>query len=117
MLERKRELDLLAFELAEIDQIAPTVAEEAELGVERERLRHSEGLRAAIGTAAEALSPSEEGLGANGGHNPPKILRPLHLLLSRPPWEAFRLVAYCTPDFSLPRLACPKVLPEPATPR
>ena len=61
---RERELDLLGFELAEIDRIAPTEVEEAELVAERERLRHAEGLAAATQIAAEALAPSEEGLGA-----------------------------------------------------
>jgi DNA repair protein RecN (Recombination protein N) len=61
---RERELDLLGFELREIDEIAPTAEEDRELGTERERLRHAEGLRGAAGMAAEALSPIEEGLGA-----------------------------------------------------
>ncbi len=61
---RERELDLLAFELGEIDEIAPTVAEEEALLAERERLRHAEGLIGAAMAAAESLSPSEEGLGA-----------------------------------------------------
>ncbi|HET9073810.1 MAG TPA: DNA repair protein RecN [Solirubrobacteraceae bacterium] len=61
---RERELDLLGFELAEIDRIAPSEVEEAQLLAERERLRHAEGLAAATQIAAEALAPSEEGLGA-----------------------------------------------------
>jgi DNA repair protein RecN (Recombination protein N) len=60
---RERELDLLAFELAEIDEVAPTVAEEQELLADRERLRHAEALRTAAAGAADALSP-DEGSGA-----------------------------------------------------
>ena len=51
---RERELDLLAFELAEIEEAAPDEAEEAELRARRERLRHLEALRAAAWGAAEA---------------------------------------------------------------
>jgi DNA repair protein RecN (Recombination protein N) len=60
---RDRELDLLDFELAEIDQAAPDEAEEAELLARRERLRHVEALRAAAHGAAEAAAP-EDGTGA-----------------------------------------------------
>jgi DNA repair protein RecN (Recombination protein N) len=60
---RDRELDLLDFELAEIDQAAPDDAEEAELLARRERLRHVEALRAAAHGAAEAAAP-EDGTGA-----------------------------------------------------
>jgi DNA repair protein RecN (Recombination protein N) len=60
---RDRELDLLDFELAEIDQAAPDEAEEAELLARRERLRHVEALRAAAQGAAEAAAP-EDGTGA-----------------------------------------------------
>jgi DNA repair protein RecN (Recombination protein N) len=63
---RERELDLLGFELREIDEIAPSVEEAEDLAAERERLRHAEGLRGAGALAAEALAPSEEGLGAVG---------------------------------------------------
>ncbi|MDX6666226.1 MAG: repair protein RecN, partial [Solirubrobacteraceae bacterium] len=60
---RDRELDLLLFELAEIEEAAPQVSEEAELVTRRDRLRHAESLRAAASGAAEALAP-EEGSGA-----------------------------------------------------
>jgi DNA repair protein RecN (Recombination protein N) len=60
---RERELDLLAFELAEIEQAAPDAAEEAALLADRERLRHVEALRGAALGAAEAAEP-EEGTGA-----------------------------------------------------
>jgi DNA repair protein RecN (Recombination protein N) len=54
---RERELDLLEFELSEIEATAPNEAEEAELLGERERLRHLEGLRGAAAAGAEALAP------------------------------------------------------------
>ncbi len=60
---RDRELDLLEWELREIEDVAPSEAEEAELTAERERLRHLEGLRAAAAGALEALVP-EDGDGA-----------------------------------------------------
>jgi DNA repair protein RecN (Recombination protein N) len=59
---RDRELDLLEWELAEIDAASPTPEEEAALLAERERLRHLEGLRAAAGGALEALDGPPDGL-------------------------------------------------------
>jgi DNA repair protein RecN (Recombination protein N) len=69
---RERELDLLAFELAEIEAADPSQAEEAELAATRERMRHLEALRAAALGAAQAVAPDEgEGavalLAAGGG--------------------------------------------------
>jgi DNA repair protein RecN (Recombination protein N) len=61
---RERELDLLAFELAEIEAAAPDEAEERELLGERERLRHLEALRAGAATGAEAVAPEAGGPGA-----------------------------------------------------
>jgi DNA repair protein RecN (Recombination protein N) len=60
---RDRELDLLEWELAEIDAAAPSEDEEAELTAERERLRNLEGLRLAAAGGIEALAP-ESGEGA-----------------------------------------------------
>jgi DNA repair protein RecN (Recombination protein N) len=60
---RDRELDLLEWELAEIEAAAPSDAEELELTAERERLRNLEGLRLAAAGGIEALSP-ESGEGA-----------------------------------------------------
>src|SRR5689334_6256551 len=54
---RERELGLLDFELAEIDEVAPVEAEEADLLAERSRLQHLEGLRAAALGGAEAVAP------------------------------------------------------------
>jgi DNA repair protein RecN (Recombination protein N) len=60
---RDRELDLLEWELAEIEAAAPSDAEELELTTERERLRNLEGLRLAAAGGIEALAP-ESGDGA-----------------------------------------------------
>jgi DNA repair protein RecN (Recombination protein N) len=56
---RERELDLLAFELAEIEAADPSEAEEADLVVVRERMRHLEALRTAALGAAQAAAPDE----------------------------------------------------------
>jgi DNA repair protein RecN (Recombination protein N) len=63
---RERELDLLEYELGEIDAAAPDEEEEAELLAARERLRHLEALRAAAHGAAEAAAP-EADVGDGGG--------------------------------------------------
>ena len=60
---RERELDLLAFELAEIEAADPSEAEEAELLAARGRMRHLEALRAAALGAAQVAAP-DEGEGA-----------------------------------------------------
>jgi DNA repair protein RecN (Recombination protein N) len=54
---RDREIDLLEWELGEIEQAAPSEAEAAELTAERERLRNLEGLRLAAAGAIEAIAP------------------------------------------------------------
>jgi DNA repair protein RecN (Recombination protein N) len=59
---RDRELDLLQFELAEIEEAAPTEAEEEELVATRDRLRHLEALRAAALGAAEAALAEDGGV-------------------------------------------------------
>jgi len=64
---RERDLDLYRYELAEIEEVAPDVAEAAELSTERERLRHAEGLReAALGALAGAAGSDEDGGAAAG---------------------------------------------------
>jgi DNA repair protein RecN (Recombination protein N) len=60
---RERELDLLEFELGEIEAAAPSEAEEAELRAARDRLRHVDRLRAAALGAAEAVAGEEGGAG------------------------------------------------------
>ena len=57
---RERELDLLEYELGEIDAAAPDEAEELELLAVRERLRHLEALRGAALGAAEAAAPEAD---------------------------------------------------------
>ena len=54
---RDRDLDLLAFEIEEIETLDPSEDDHAELLSDRQRLRHVDALRAASGGAAEALAP------------------------------------------------------------
>ncbi len=58
---RDREIDLLEWELEEIDRAEPSVAEEAELVAERERLRHLSTLVEAAGGAEVALTGDGDG--------------------------------------------------------
>ena len=58
---RERELDLLAFELGEIEAVDPSEDEEQRLTVERDRLRHLETLRIAATAGAEVVSPDGGG--------------------------------------------------------
>jgi DNA repair protein RecN (Recombination protein N) len=61
---RDRDLDLLAFEIQEIEALAPSEDDYAELLSDRQRLRHLDTLRAASGGAAEALAPESGESGA-----------------------------------------------------
>ena len=63
---RERDLDLLRFELSEIESAAPDAAEQESLSAELERLRHAEGLRLAAASAAAALAGDEQDEGAVG---------------------------------------------------
>jgi DNA repair protein RecN (Recombination protein N) len=63
---RERDLDLLRFELAEIDAAGPDPDEEAELTTERDRLRHAERLRTAAAGALAAISGADDDGGARG---------------------------------------------------
>jgi DNA repair protein RecN (Recombination protein N) len=54
--QRERELDLLAFELGEIDAVAPDEREHEQLLLARERLRRLDALRSAAGAGADALA-------------------------------------------------------------
>jgi DNA repair protein RecN (Recombination protein N) len=63
---RERDLDLYRYELSEIEEVEPDSAEEAGLASERERLRHTEGLREAAGGAHAAAIGAEEDGGAAG---------------------------------------------------
>jgi DNA repair protein RecN (Recombination protein N) len=81
---RERDLDLLRFELEEIEAANPDPGEEAELAAERERLRHAESLRTAAGGtlgriaggdddaggASALLAEAEAQLAAVGGVDP-----------------------------------------------
>jgi DNA repair protein RecN (Recombination protein N) len=61
--QRERELDLLEYELGEIDTLAPDEREYEQLRDARERLRRMDALRSAAGAGAEALAP-------DGGESP-----------------------------------------------
>ena len=56
---RDRDLDLLAFEIDEIEQLAPDEQEELSLLAERERLRQVDELRAAAAAGGEAIAPED----------------------------------------------------------
>ena len=60
---RERDIDLLRFELDEIEEAAIEADEVSGLEAERDRLRHSESLREAAGIALLAISGAEEGGG------------------------------------------------------
>jgi DNA repair protein RecN (Recombination protein N) len=55
--QRDRELDLLDYELGEIESLRPDADEHERLLAQRERLRRRDALQAAAGNAAEALAP------------------------------------------------------------
>jgi len=61
---RERDLDLYRYELSEIEEVAPVPEEREEIGAQRERLRHAEGLREAAGAAHAGLAGAEEDGGA-----------------------------------------------------
>ncbi len=62
---RDRDLDLLAFEIDEIEQLDPDEGEEESLQAERERLRQVDALRAAAAAGSAAIAPEDpEGSGA-----------------------------------------------------
>jgi DNA repair protein RecN (Recombination protein N) len=62
---RDRDLDLLGFEIDEIEALGPSAEEEQGLLAERERLRRLDALLEAAAGGSEALAP-DEGLGAAG---------------------------------------------------
>jgi DNA repair protein RecN (Recombination protein N) len=62
---RERDLDLLRFELGEIEAARPDPGEAAELLAERERLRHAESLRSAAGGALARIAGEDEAGGAS----------------------------------------------------
>jgi DNA repair protein RecN (Recombination protein N) len=74
---RERELDLVAFELQEIEAVAPSQEEANALAAERDRLRHLEALRAAVAGGAEALSPEDTDAPAGVSELLAQAVRPL----------------------------------------
>ncbi len=62
---RDRELDLLTFELEEIEAAAPTEAEQAALTADRDRLRHQEALAQAAATGIASISGAGSDVGAS----------------------------------------------------
>jgi DNA repair protein RecN (Recombination protein N) len=64
--DRDRDLDLLAFEIDEIEALAPSEREEADLLAERERLLRLDALLAAAGGGAEAIAPDSGESGVGG---------------------------------------------------
>ena len=62
---RDRDLDLLAFEIEEIEALGPTAEEKQALTAERSRLQELDGLLAAAGAGAEAIAPSGDELGVS----------------------------------------------------
>lgn len=64
---RERELGLIEFELAEIEELAPDLAEEADLSAERDRLRSVDELRLAGEGALTALEDEDAGVPGGTG--------------------------------------------------
>lgn len=64
---RERELDLLNWELREIEEAAPSVEEEASLSAERERLRHAEALAGAAAAGLQSLEADTLAAAARAG--------------------------------------------------
>ena len=56
---RDRDLDLLAFEIYEIERLCPDEQEELSLQADRERLRQVDALRAAAAAGSEAIAPGD----------------------------------------------------------
>lgn len=59
---RERELDLLEYELGEIEELAPVAGEHEQLSGQRERLRQLDALRSAAAAALQALAGDDEQL-------------------------------------------------------
>jgi DNA repair protein RecN (Recombination protein N) len=62
---RDRDLDLLAFEIEEIEALDPSEEEHSSLTAERARLRQLDGLLAAAGAGAEAIAPTGDETGGS----------------------------------------------------
>ena len=70
---RDRELDLLTFELEEIEAAGPSESEQASLSAERDRLRHQEALAQAAAAAARSVAGGV-GAGAESGDGVTELL-------------------------------------------
>jgi DNA repair protein RecN (Recombination protein N) len=57
--DRTARLDLLDFQIREIEAVAPSASEEGDLSIERERLLHADRIRLAAETALQSLSEAE----------------------------------------------------------
>jgi DNA repair protein RecN (Recombination protein N) len=64
---RERDLDLMRFELEEIEAAGPDPGERAELADERQRLRHAEALRSAAAGGFQGLAGDDDDGGAAAG--------------------------------------------------
>ena len=64
---RERDLDLMRFELEEIEAAGPDPGERAELADERQRLRHAEALRGAAAGGFQGLAGDDDDGGAAAG--------------------------------------------------
>jgi len=80
--QRERELDLLEFELAEVEQLQPDEREHEQLLAVRERLRRLDALRAAAADGAEALAGDGEGAESGRGASGPLLAGALGALQS-----------------------------------
>ncbi len=80
---RERELDLLEWELREIEDAAPSVEEEGTLLAERERLRHAEALAGAAAAGVAALETDAIAAAARAGDGVATIDPALDPLLAR----------------------------------
>ena len=72
--QRERELDLLEYELGEIDALAPDEREHEQLLAARERMRRLDALRAAAAAGVEALQPESSGRAESSGAGVAELL-------------------------------------------
>ncbi|HEX7610079.1 MAG TPA: DNA repair protein RecN [Solirubrobacteraceae bacterium] len=72
--QRERELDLLEYELGEIDALAPDEREREQLLAARERLRRLDALRAAAAAGVDALEPESSGRSEQSGAGAAQVL-------------------------------------------
>ncbi|HYB53028.1 MAG TPA: AAA family ATPase, partial [Thermoanaerobaculia bacterium] len=85
--DRAHRLEVLAFEIREIEEVSPTESEEEELLSDRARLSHADRVRRAGETALMALSEGEDSAGDRIG----QALRAFGELASIDPRESIRV--------------------------